>query len=191
MDKARAPGDTWRFLRTWMEKPSIVGAVAPSGRALSRQMAAAVDPAKPGLILELGPGTGVVTEALIAHGIAPERIVSVEYDPGFCDMLRDRFPGVAVVQGDAFALDATLPPDKRGPFAAVVSSLPLGPERAAAAPRAGRGRARPHRRRRAHTYSFPIRPSRRCRPCRACSPPPPASGFSATCRPRGCGPTAA
>lgn len=117
--------DEWRFLRTWLEKPSIVGAISPSGRALSRAMAAAVDPAKPGLILELGPGTGVVTEALIARGIAPERIVSVEYDSGFCDMLRDRFPGIAVVQGDAFALDATLPYEKRGPFAAIVSSLPL------------------------------------------------------------------
>ncbi len=125
MDRPRSPGDAWRFLRTWMEKPSIVGAIAPSGRELSRQMAAAVDPAKPGLVLELGPGTGVVTEALIARGIAPERIVSVEYDPGFCEMLRGRFPGVDVVQGDAFTLDATLPSGKRGPFAAVVSSLPL------------------------------------------------------------------
>lgn len=88
-------------------------------------MAAAVDPAKPGLVLELGPGTGVVTEALIARGIAPERLVSVEYDSRFCDMLRRRFPAVTVVEGDAFTLDKTLPPEKRGPFAAVVSSLPL------------------------------------------------------------------
>jgi phosphatidylethanolamine/phosphatidyl-N-methylethanolamine N-methyltransferase len=117
--------DEIRFLRTWLARPRIIGAIAPSGRALARAMAAAVDPATPGLILELGPGTGVVTEALIARGIAPERIVAVEFDSGFCAYLRRRFPRVTVLEGDAFAVDRVLPPDKRGPFAAVVSSLPL------------------------------------------------------------------
>lgn len=117
--------DEMRFLRTWLAKPRIVGAIAPSGRALARAMAAAADVSAPGLVLELGPGTGVVTEALIARGIAPERIVAVEYDPGFCAHLRRRFPGVTVIEGDAFAVDKALPPDKRGPFSAVISSLPL------------------------------------------------------------------
>jgi phosphatidylethanolamine/phosphatidyl-N-methylethanolamine N-methyltransferase len=117
--------DEMRFLRTWIAKPKIVGAIAPSGRALARAMAAAADVSAPGLVLELGPGTGVVTEALIARGVAPERIVAVEFDSRFCSYLRERFPTVNIVEGDAFAVDTTLPPDLRGPFSAVISSLPL------------------------------------------------------------------
>lgn len=117
--------DELRFLRTWIAKPKIVGAIAPSGRALARAMAAAADVSRPGLVLELGPGTGVVTEALIERGVAPERIVAVEFDSGFCSYLRERFPTVNVIEGDAFAFDKAAPPDMSGPFSAVISSLPL------------------------------------------------------------------
>jgi len=86
-------------------------------------MAAETDPAHAGRILELGPGTGVVTEALIARGFAPERIVAIEFDEHFALALRDRFPGVRVIDGDAFHLANSLSDDER--FAAVVSSLPL------------------------------------------------------------------
>src|SRR5258705_5619804 len=79
--------DEFRFLRTLMEKPLTVGAVAPSGKALARVMANYVDPAIPGPIVELGPGTGPVTEALIERGIDPARLTLVEYDPEFCELL--------------------------------------------------------------------------------------------------------
>jgi phosphatidylethanolamine/phosphatidyl-N-methylethanolamine N-methyltransferase len=120
-----SPSDYLRFFRTWLQKPRLTGAVAPSGKALARAMAAQVPNADDRPVLELGPGTGVVTEALIERGIAPERIVSVEFNPDFCDLLRRRFRGVNLVEGDAYDLDATLPARLRGPYAAVVSSLPL------------------------------------------------------------------
>src|SRR6266581_2913664 len=63
--------DEVRFIRTWIEKPLSLGAVTPSGRALARTMAAYIDPSRPGPIVELGPGTGPVTEALVAQGIDP------------------------------------------------------------------------------------------------------------------------
>src|SRR5262245_17144835 len=76
--------DEFRFFRTWMEKPLSLGAVTPSGKALARTMAAYVDPDSDGPIIELGPGTGPVTEALVARGIDPERMVLVEFDPTIC-----------------------------------------------------------------------------------------------------------
>jgi phosphatidylethanolamine/phosphatidyl-N-methylethanolamine N-methyltransferase len=88
-------------------------------------VAAEVDPAVPGPVVELGPGTGPVTEALIARGIAPERLVLVEYDPEFCMLLRRRFPGATVIEGDAYTLGETLTGIVREPLAAVVSGLPL------------------------------------------------------------------
>ncbi len=85
-------------------------------------MAAEADPSCGGPVLELGPGTGVVTQALIERGFAPERITAVEYDTRFADLLRTRFPAVAVVYGDAFDLVKVWSGER---FAAIVSSLPL------------------------------------------------------------------
>jgi phosphatidylethanolamine/phosphatidyl-N-methylethanolamine N-methyltransferase len=117
--------DHVRFFRTWLNKPVLTGAVSPSGKALARAMASQVSAAGDWPVLELGPGTGPVTAALIERGIAPERIVAVEFNPDFCALLVERYRGLNVVEGDAYTLTATLPPGLSGPYAAVVSSLPL------------------------------------------------------------------
>lgn len=115
--------DEVRFIRSWFEKPLAIGAVTPSGRLLARTMARYVDPALPGPIIELGPGTGPVTEALIAQGVAEDRLVLLEFDPTFCQLLKQRFPRATVLQGDAYALLRRLGPTTHA--AAVVSGLPL------------------------------------------------------------------
>ena len=117
--------DEFRFIRSLIEKPLTVGAVAPSGKALARVMAKYVDPTSSGPIVELGPGTGPVTEALIERGIDPTRLTLVEYDPDFCRLLAQKFPGVHVVQGDAYNLNVTLAGVLNEPAAAFVSGLPL------------------------------------------------------------------
>lgn len=114
--------DEWQFLSRLLHRPRGVGAVAPSSAALARAMAAAI-PLTEGDVLELGPGTGVVTEAILARGIAPERLTAIEYDPAFADLVKQRCPGVTVIRGDAFDLARTLGP--RPPFAAILSGLPL------------------------------------------------------------------
>jgi phosphatidylethanolamine/phosphatidyl-N-methylethanolamine N-methyltransferase len=117
--------DEVRFIRSWLEKPLAIGAVTPSGKVLARTMARYVDLAIPGPVIELGPGTGPVTEALIAHGVPQKRLVLVEFNPGFCRILRSRFPEATVVQGDAYSLKRTLGEVLEEPAAAMVSGLPL------------------------------------------------------------------
>jgi len=117
--------DEVRFLRTWIEKPLHVGAVMPSGRLLARTMAQYVDIHAGGPVVELGPGTGAITSALIEHGIEQKRLVLVEYNPGFCALLRDRYPQAKVVQGDAYTLRDTLWNVLSVPATAIVSGLPL------------------------------------------------------------------
>ena len=97
----------------------------PSGRVLARTMAQYVDVHSQGPVIELGPGTGAITNALIAHGIEQKRLVLVEYNPGFCALLRDRYPQATVVQGDAYALRDSLWDVLSAPASAVVSGLPL------------------------------------------------------------------
>jgi len=117
--------DEVRFIRSWIEKPLSTGAVMPSGRALARTMAGFVDLSSSGPIVELGPGTGPVTEALIEHGVDPARLVLVEYNRDFCRLLHSRFPQATVVQGDAYSLRRSLGKTLAEPAAAVVSGLPL------------------------------------------------------------------
>ncbi len=117
--------DEVHFIRSWLEKPLATGAVTPSGRVLARTMAGYVDPQAAGPVIELGPGTGPVTEALVEQGVDPARLVLVEFNPTFCRLLRSRFPTATVVQGDAYGLQRLLGSLLRQPAAAVVSGLPL------------------------------------------------------------------
>jgi len=110
------------FLKGLIARPKNVAALTPSSPALARAIAEQVDPTVDGQVLELGPGTGVVTEALIERGVRPERIVAIEYDPDFVALVAERCPGVRILRGDAFNFPR-LTGDMQ--FAAIVSGLPL------------------------------------------------------------------
>src|SRR5580698_4885725 len=112
LDKTGRRGlrDSARFLKSLVATPRLTGAVAPSGRALARAMAAAAGSPSHGLVIELGPGTGPVTRSLIEAGLPPARLVLVEYDATFCRLLERRFGEASVTQGDAYDLPRTLAP---------------------------------------------------------------------------------
>ena len=115
--------DTLLFLRSLLRHPTRTGAVAPSGRALANLITAGLGVSdKP--IIELGPGTGAFTQALLARGVPEHRLVLVEANPTFADMLRVRFPGARVLTMDAAHLG-----DVDGlfeePAGSIVSGLPL------------------------------------------------------------------
>ncbi|MET0668786.1 MAG: methyltransferase [Xanthobacteraceae bacterium] len=117
--------DEVRFIRSWFEKPLTMGAISPSGKLLARTMASYVDPSVPGPVIELGPGTGPVTEALVEQGVDPSRLVLVEFNPDFCRLLRMRYPDATVIRGDAYSLRRMLGSMLEQPAAAIVSGLPL------------------------------------------------------------------
>jgi phosphatidylethanolamine/phosphatidyl-N-methylethanolamine N-methyltransferase len=121
----RANADRARFLRAWFEAPLRTGAQLPSSRDLSLAMAAPVDPAVPGAVVELGAGTGAVTRALVERGVDPARLVLVEANPQFRELLQARYGDARVLALDAYAAPRLLPRLGIGPIAAVVSSLPL------------------------------------------------------------------
>ncbi len=120
----RVIADEARFLHSLIVRPRTTGAISPSGPALTKRMASHVDPNDDLPVIELGPGTGVVTKALIERGVKPTRIIAIEYSPEFCEMIRTRFPGVTVIQGDAYDLDKTLG-GRADRVSSVISSLPL------------------------------------------------------------------
>jgi phospholipid N-methyltransferase len=118
-----APSDYVRFFRSWIADPRRVAAVAPSSVALSHLMTHEILPAS-GPILELGPGTGAFTRALLARGLRESDLTLVEYGSDFAPILQRRFPEARVLCMDAAQLAKhDLFPDAT--VAAVVSGLPL------------------------------------------------------------------
>jgi phosphatidylethanolamine/phosphatidyl-N-methylethanolamine N-methyltransferase len=114
-----------RFFKGWMDQPKAVGAVLPTSSITAKRMASVINPASDLPVLELGPGTGVVTRAILDHGVRPERLICVEYASEFVEHLNKRFPAVRVVEGDAFDIDRTLPDMAGRKFDAVISAVPM------------------------------------------------------------------
>lgn len=111
-----------RFLNGLKNQPKTVGAVWPTGPVMARSMASIVNPNAELPVLELGPGTGVITKAILERGLAPSKLHTVEYSPDFVRELRIRFPNIHVHQGDAFNLNDSVG-DRR--FDCAISALPL------------------------------------------------------------------
>lgn len=122
---AEMVGDEFRFIRGWVTNRKKIGAISPSSRALARLMVEQACPDPAGYALELGPGSGVFSQALIEAGVPPERIIAVEHNEEFCRLLNRRFPKLNVLKGDAFDLERTLEPFNGIKFSAAISGLPL------------------------------------------------------------------
>ncbi|THK39406.1 hypothetical protein EHS39_04050 [Ensifer sp. MPMI2T] len=115
--------DSLPFFRAWLAAPLRVAAVAPSGAALAKLITSEISE-KTGHILELGPGTGAFTRALLARGVAERDLTLVEFDANFSRMLGYRFPEARILHMDASRLHrADLFPGQL--VGASVSGLPL------------------------------------------------------------------
>lgn len=117
--------DDIRFIRGWAKQPRAVGAIKPTSKQAAKVMVSYIPADSTLPILEFGPGTGIITRTMIESGIAPERIVSIEYDSSFCKHLRKTIPGVNFIEGDAFDLEKTLHQQNGQKFAAILSGIPL------------------------------------------------------------------
>lgn len=122
---ARRFDEELRFFKGWIDKPRAVGSIVPTSGVTARRMASVVDPSSGLPVLELGPGTGVITKAILQAGIKPENLWSIEYSEDFVRHLRRDYPGVNIIQGDAFDLDATLGAARDTVFDSVISGVPL------------------------------------------------------------------
>ncbi len=125
-DKANAagpPAARGLFWREWLRAPLRVGAIAPSGAGLAEAMTRGLDAAS-GPVVELGPGTGVFTAALLGRGIAPGQIAAIEANESFAAALALRLPEVTVIHGDALRT-GQLAPYRNGETGLVLCGLPL------------------------------------------------------------------
>ena len=118
-------GDELRFFKGWMKNPKNVGSIIPTSDVMAKRMASVVNVGSGLPVLELGPGTGVITHAILQRGVVPDQLYCVEYSAEFAKKLRHDFADVNIVEGNAFDLETTLGGANALTFDCVVSALPL------------------------------------------------------------------
>jgi phosphatidylethanolamine/phosphatidyl-N-methylethanolamine N-methyltransferase len=117
--------DELKFFKGWIDRPKSVGSIVPTSSVTARRMASVINPESGLPVLEVGPGTGVITRAILATGLPAAKLHLVEYSPEFVRHLRRSFPGVNVIEGDAFDIREALGPDAPILFDSIVSGVPL------------------------------------------------------------------
>ena len=114
-----------KFFKGWIDKPKAVGSIIPTSSVTARRMASIIDIGSGLPVLEVGPGTGVVTKAILKCGVKPSDLCAVEYSHDFVLHLKQHYPGVNVIEGDGFNLDETLGELRDATFDCVISGVPL------------------------------------------------------------------
>ena len=113
------------FFRRWLANPLQMGSVVPSSASLCRRVVAQTTRSADEIVVELGAGTGVISRALLAAGMPPERLFVVEIVPSLTKHLKRVLPGVQVIEGDARDLAGLLPTEWHGRVGTTICGIPL------------------------------------------------------------------
>ncbi len=115
------------FLRGFLERPKEVGSIIPSSRWMERRITRTAEIAKSNLIIELGPGTGGTTKALLQSMRPDATLLAIEINPDFCELLTEtiRDPRLIVHQGSASDVQEALTKHDLTAPDAVLSGIPF------------------------------------------------------------------
>jgi phospholipid N-methyltransferase len=97
------------FLQGFLKSPKQVGSIIPSSRFLERRIVRAAEIGRASLVVELGPGTGGTTRALLRAMSPTARLLAIEIDPRFVALLRRMpDPRLIVHEGSASEIEDAL-----------------------------------------------------------------------------------
>lgn len=125
MNQVTQVKETELFFRQWLRSPKSMGSIIPSSRALARAVTNEVVWQPGQVVVELGAGTGAISRGLIDSGLPPEAVMMIELDRSLFEYLRERFPQVRVVNGDATRLVDILRQQAVEDVGTVISGLPM------------------------------------------------------------------
>jgi len=121
----REASGRWLFFRRALAHPLQLATLMPSSASLGRLVARHIADIARARVVEIGGGTGAITQALLDAGLPPDRLLVVEIDEQLADYLRHRFSNVRVISGDAGRLADLLPRSWRGAVDTVISGIPM------------------------------------------------------------------
>ncbi|MEM9439412.1 MAG: methyltransferase domain-containing protein [Pseudomonadota bacterium] len=125
MNQVQGVKETELFFRQWLRSPKSMGSILPSSMALARAVTSAVTWEPGQTVVELGAGTGAISQGLLEKGMPRDALMMIELDEQLYDYLRNRFPGVRVVHGDATKLSEIVAEQEIASVSTVVSGLPM------------------------------------------------------------------
>ena len=125
MSQVQEVRETELFFRQWLRSPKSMGSITPSSMVLARAVTNAVAWEPGQTVVELGAGTGAISQGLLEKGMPSEALMMIELDESLYDYLRNRFPGVRVVHGDATKLADIVAEQDVASVSTVVSGLPM------------------------------------------------------------------
>ena len=114
------------FLGRFLRNPVSIGSLVPSSTFLAKAMAESVvqSLSADDYVLEVGAGTGSLTQGLLQYGVNPERLICLESDANLVKILKGRFKDLSIVNGNVCFLREIVPHLEKK-VGAVVSGLPL------------------------------------------------------------------
>ncbi len=115
------------FLRGFLERPKQVGSIIPSSRWMERRITRTAELANARLVIELGPGTGGTTRALLQAMRPDATLLAIEINPGFCELLRETIDDrrLIVHEGSAAEISDALTKHEQGAPDVVLSGIPF------------------------------------------------------------------
>lgn len=121
------PAHPVAFLRGFIERPKEVGSIIPSSRFMERRITRTAEIAQSKLIIELGPGTGGTTKALLKAMAPDAKLLAIEINPGFCDLIRETLPDPRLIvhEGSAAEIPEALVKHDLGAPDVVLSGIPF------------------------------------------------------------------
>ena len=115
------------FFKGFLRNPKEVGSVIPSSRFLTRRTLECGEVREARVIVELGPGTGVLTRHALEHMRPDAKLVAIEISREFVEVLRQEFPDprVYVHHGSATEIEAALAKIGESRADLVMSGIPF------------------------------------------------------------------
>lgn len=120
--------DTVLFLKSWFHSPNQMGTLFPSSSSTGKKIAQIIKDPQNSIVVELGAGTGQVTDEIISMGVSQDHFATVEYDTRLCKELSLKYPkGLNLLNIDAADILEELPKHFIGKTDYIISTLPLIP----------------------------------------------------------------
>lgn len=117
-------GSRINFFKQYISNPGSIGAVAPSGKILASLMLDGISLDQASTVVELGPGTGVITSEIQKRISSKVRFMAIEKNPSFVNDLNQRLDQVEIIEGDATHLTRLLESRQLDQVDVVISGLP-------------------------------------------------------------------
>lgn len=125
VSRIRKRDESLLFLKQLIKNPKSLGAVVPSSPMLADFICSHVPILDGHLVVEIGAGTGRFTQALLRVGVKPENLAVLELDPDMCNFLKQNFPHINVIEGNASDLHTLLPKAWIGKVGTIISGIPM------------------------------------------------------------------